>query len=174
MVLAGGRGLLIQGYPGVLASTGTPGPDNQVLDPIYEWDNTVPALNSGQIGGTSTNSVSPFAASNREFYTDNSLGSPQAQTSPSSPFNGSSGVGFGTLANRPSTCVTGVGYFATDQGPWNTSGNGFGQGELFKCASTNTWALGYTPFTYPHPLVTGNSTTASTPEAPTNLVSSVE
>ena len=128
----------------MLASTGTPGPDNQVLDPIYEWDDTVPALNSGQIGGTSTNSVSPFAASNREFYTDNSLGSPQAQTSPSSPFNGSSGVGFGTLANRPSTCVTGVGYFAGNVwGPSDASGNRFEQGELFECPCRDTSATGY-------------------------------
>jgi hypothetical protein len=48
-----------------------------------------------------------------------------AQTSPTSPFNGTSGVGFGTLANRPTTCSAGltdapdagnggVGYFATD------------------------------------------------------------
>ena len=37
-----------------------------------------------------------------------------------------------TLANRPAICTPGVGYWATDQGNWNQSGNG-GQGQLFVC-----------------------------------------
>jgi hypothetical protein len=71
------------------------------------------------------------------------------------------GVGFGTLANRPATCTAGVGYFATDQGSWNTSTsnpqgvqqNG-ADGLLYTCTSTDTWTLYYTPYTYPHPLNT--------------------
>ena len=40
---------------------------------------------------------------------------------------------------RPATCTTGVAYWATDQGNWNTSGSG-GQGELFKRTDrSNTW-----------------------------------
>ena len=61
------------------------------------------------------------------------------------------GMGFGTLANRPATCTTnalesggGVGYFATDQGA---------QGTFHRCSATNTWTGWYVPYTYPHPLV---------------------
>jgi hypothetical protein len=172
---ARGAGLLLTGYPAVLSSTGAPGPANEVLDPVYEWDDTVPSLGYGDQIGTS---FSPPAQANREYFTDNSLGSPHAQTSPTSPFNGSSGVGFGTLANMPSTCTPnsvsgapGVGYFATDQGNWNQSGSG-GQGQLYKCTSANTWTLSYTPYIYPHPLVSGTGSGAN-PPAPQNLSGTV-
>jgi len=52
-------------------------------------------------------------------------------------FNGTSGVGVGTLANRPATCTTGVGYFATDEGE---------HGTLFKATATNTWTAYYEPY----------------------------
>jgi hypothetical protein len=83
-------------------------------------------------------------------------------------FTGATGVGSGTLAARPATCTTGVGYWATDQGAWNTLG---ADGLFYKCTSTNTWSLYYTPLTYPHPLRSGaGQTTDSTPPAaPTNL-----
>jgi len=91
------------------------------------------------------------------------------------PFDGSTsgaaglGIGHGTLLRRPATCTTGppapngpgpgVGYWANDQGTWNTSPNTFpdgsSDGQLYLCTATNTWTLNYTPFTYPHPLVTG-------------------
>ncbi len=64
-------------------------------------------------------------------------------------FTGATGVGAGTLAARPATCTAGVGYWATDQGGWNTLG---ASGVFYKCVSRNTWALAYTPLTYPHPL----------------------
>jgi len=79
-------------------------------------------------------------------------------------FNGTSGVGEGTLANRPATCTTGVGYWATDQGSWNASG---ADGRLYRCTSTNTWALYYTPYTYPHPLQGGAP--AVLPNPPTDV-----
>jgi PKD repeat protein len=56
-------------------------------------------------------------------------------------FNGSSGVGVGLLANRPSSGLSvGVGYWATDQN------------KLYRATSPTTWELYYTPYTYPHPL----------------------
>src|ERR1700728_713967 len=143
----GGRG------QGNYISGGTPTPASalsQALDPIYEWNNTVGTLFHGNVGTDTGRTIA-----NRDWYTDGSNGSPQANTSPTSPFNGTSGVGFGTLANRPTTCTVGVGYFATDQGNWNQSSNGFGQGQLSTCVSTNTWAIHYTPYTYPHPLISG-------------------
>ena len=66
-------------------------------------------------------------------------------------FNGVTGIGRGTLASRPATCTTGVGYWATDQGEWKSKNPG-PDGQFYKCTSTNTWTLYYTPYTYPHPL----------------------
>jgi hypothetical protein len=141
---------------GSLLSGLTPSPTNadggwqgQTLDPLYEWNN------SGYnpvFGNVSAGGWSPSQIANKDWYSDNSGGTPQAQTSASSPFNGTSGVGFGTLARRPTSCTTGVGYYATDQGTWNLSGNAFGQGQLYKCTAPDTWTLSYTPYTYPHPL----------------------
>jgi hypothetical protein len=84
-----------------------------------------------------------------------------------SPFNGTVGVGVGTLATRPSTCTAGVGYWATDQGDWNSTAAG-PDGQFYKCTSTNSWTLYYTPYAYPHPLRSGTQP-QTPPSAPTNL-----
>ena len=154
----------------------TPSPSSalsEALDPAYEWDDTAPNFLHGNI----TPGYTIRVIANRDYFTDNSNGSPRAQTSATSPFNGSSGVGFGTLANRPTTCTAGVGYYATDQGTWNQSGNSFGQGELFVCSATNTWTLHYTPYTYPNPLETASNQGATAPPtlgAPTGLTDTVQ
>lgn len=155
-----GQGALVSGTP--------PSPSaalSQTLDPIYEWNDSVTGV-GGFNGGNNMGAETLRTIANRDWYTDASNGSPQAQTSATSPFNGTSGVGFGTLARRPTTCASGVGYFATDQGTWNTSGNGFGQGVLYTCGPSNTWTTHYTPYTYPHPLISGGGggggTTAET------------
>ena len=84
------------------------------------------------------------------------------------------GTGHGTLANRPTTCTTEAGYWATDQGNWNQSGSG-DQGELFVCTAPDTWTLHYTPYTYPHPLIAGGTTgTGATPNPPTGLKVTVQ
>ena len=69
-----------------------------------------------------------------------------------SSFDGSTGIGVGTLANIPGTCTTNVGYWATDQGTWNTTGD---DGVFYRCTSTDTWTSYYEPLTYPHPLIGG-------------------
>jgi hypothetical protein len=137
-------------------------------------------------GGTSPDYSGLQVRSNRDLY--NAV-SASAQTSATSPFNGTTGIGYGTLANRPTTCATtteaadagrgGVMYWATDQGSWNTStsnpqgvqqnGN---SGVLYMCTATNTWSVYYTPYTYPHPLQSGASPPGgggSVPTAPSNL-----
>jgi hypothetical protein len=171
----GGRG---QGNY-ISGTTPTPvSPINQALDPIYEWDNAATNM-SQQYILTDAGQIQI----NRDFYTDNwrtgNLSGPTAQTSSSVPFNGSTtcnagggsytcGIGFGTLADRPTSCTQGVAYWATDQGSWNQSGSG-GQGQLFKCTATNTWTVAYTPYAYPHPLVSGSKVTSSGPLPPSNL-----
>jgi hypothetical protein len=154
--------------------------------PMYAWNNTWPnnggakaPLVVADTGGTvpdgsfpPTNCNPTPATGTCDYFTfhmkDNrewfNAVSASAQSSPTSPFNGTTGMGFGALANRPTTCTTstepgaGVGYFATDQGP---------QGTLYTCSATNTWTVYYVPYTYPHPLQTGAS--ANAPSAPTNL-----
>lgn len=153
---------------GTLLSGLTPSPIGGIgesLDPSYEWDDSGFRPFFGNVSPSATNGGLRLIA-NRDWYTDNSNGAPQPQTSPTSPFNGTSGVGFGTLASRPSTCTVGTAYWATDQGTWNTSGQtytgGYTQGELFICGGSG-WpsAASYTPYTYPHPL---------TLDPPTNLM----
>jgi hypothetical protein len=132
------------------------------LRPVYAWNNKFSggatiALGIEAAGGT--NYLANHMVADRDYYFAVSA---NAQTSPTSPFNGTTGMGFGTLANRPTTCTTGpeaadagnggVGYFATDT---NT---------LYRCTSTNTWVTHYQPYTYPHPLIGGGLL-----PAPTNL-----
>lgn len=164
---ARGAGLLVQNATPVLASTGSAGSVNQALDPIYEMDDVMP---SGSGYPTIASDEGDMIA-NRDYYMENT--NQAVQTSPSSPFNGTGGTGHGTLANRPTSCTAGVGYFATDQGSWNTSGgtnpaNYAGQGTLYTCnAGGNGWSAHYTPYTYPHPLESGS--TPVSPAAPASL-----
>ena len=150
---------------GTLLSGNTPSPSGwvgQTLDPVYEAADTSTA-GPPSFGAVTSNTQRIIA--NRDYYAEVSQ---SAQTSPSSPFNGTVGTGYGTLSNQPATCKTGVGYWATDQGNWNQSGSG-GQGQLYVCTATNTWTLYYTPYTYPHPLTGGSG-----PVPPTGLQATVQ
>jgi hypothetical protein len=171
-----------------------PGRDlNALLYPIPSFDNIntsdgakVDLVINGGGGGAATPDYTTFhLKENREFYNAVAAG---AQTSPTSPFNGTTGMGFGTLANRPTTCTTttqsadagrgGVLYWATDQGSWNQSTsnprgvqrNG-ADGVLYMCTATNTWTVYYTPYTYPHPLQSGGGGggAPAAPAAPANV-----
>lgn len=147
-----------------------PGRDaNAALKPLYAWLNTyiggstnAPiAIEIGSWTGSSancannnTNRINCHIQLNRDLY--------QYTAS----FNGTSGTGSGTLASRPATCTAtpdaadagngGVGYWATDQGTWKqttpSQGQDVSNGVLYRCSSTNTWTVAYTPYTYPHPL----------------------
>jgi hypothetical protein len=141
--------------------------------PIYVWNNfwsdTLAKidLNFDDQGGTTTTGTPAgtncthsnggtcaysayHIVSDREYF--NAV-SASANSSPTSPFNGTTGAGCGTMSNRPATCTTsteagaGVGYFATDVGPQGTGG-----GTLFTCSATNTWSAYWVEYQYPHPL----------------------
>jgi hypothetical protein len=101
----------------------------QKLEPIYEWDNVWTTAGGGSKMAAYEGNV---LLANRDYY------------SQTSSFDGTSGVGRGTLAARPGTCTAGVAYWASDT---NT---------LYQCTATNTWSSYYTPYTYPHPLVSGS------------------
>ncbi len=134
------------------------------LKPQYYWNNrwgdgTAITLNlSCPNQGTMPVYCPQHIQANRDYY----QGGAAAQTSPTSPFNGTSGTGFGTLANRPTTCTTGaeagggVAYWATDTST------------LYRCSAANTWTAHYKPYSYPHPLVQGG-TPASPLDAPASL-----
>jgi len=159
-----GSGNLLSGSS--LGASVTPvGDVNQTLKPVYEWGDTLNTHLNYQPIVTGTMKL----IANRDFYYG--AVNQTAQTSPSSPFTGATGTGYGTFADRPTSCTTGVAYWATDQGNWNQSANG-GQGELYICTATNTWTMSYTPYTYPHPLVSGN-TSGNAPNPPTGLSATV-
>lgn len=164
-----GQGQLISGnFPSKInTATGIQSWPNEAFEPVYEWmDSWTPP--SGWPGVFWSVQDTPSFTNNVDFYTWCNAASPSGCTS----FNGTAGVGSGTLASRPSTCTTGVAYWATDQGSWNQSGSG-GQGVLYKCTATNTWSQFYTPYTYPHPLVSGGSSSSQQAPAPPVNVQSV-
>lgn len=142
---------------------------NPSLDPVYEAGEVMAAGGLGTPVVVASDGSSTRVLANRDYYAEVSQ---LAQSNPTTPFNGTTGTGYGTLANRPTTCTTGVGFWATDQGTWNQGGAG---GVLYTCTSTNTWTSKYTPYTYPHPLtVGGTTTTGGNPSPPTNLTATVQ
>lgn len=123
---------------------------NQVFQPVYFWDNIIEPSTQIPIDNQG---LDTWLLENRDWYKTDTA------------FDGTKGVGEGTIANRPATCTTGVAYWATDEGEWNSRQAG-PDGRLYKCTATNTWTLYYTPFTYPHPLQSG---AVVPPLPPTNL-----
>ena len=139
----------------------------QTFQPAYIYNNKTPS-NKEMTRGTPNYDGSPDYQSthiraNRDYYIMSGSGS----------FNGSSGVGMGTYAQMQSNfssngCTAGVGYWVTDRGSWNTTGD---DGQLWVCNSGETaYEFLYGPYTYPHPLVSsGTQDQPASLSPPSNL-----
>jgi hypothetical protein len=157
---AGQGDLLASDFPATLDSlTSLITFPNQTLEPIYEWMDSWTHATGYPGGAVVGNGDALNLSANVDWYAENM--DQAAQTSPTSPFNGTSGTGHGTLANRPATCAPTVGYWATDT---NT---------LYQCQTTNTWTSYYTPYVYPHPLTAGSSSAGPAPAPPTGVGAAV-
>jgi hypothetical protein len=144
---------------------------NPVLDPVYEAGEVSPN-NAPGVTVTSDGSQTRLLA-NRDYYGQISDVANSGCPGSCTPFTGASGTGYGALSQRPTSCAPHVGYWATDTGTWNTYNSQ--QGTLYICTATNTWNVGYTPYTYPHPLTAGGtSTTGANPDPPTALTATVQ
>lgn len=132
-------------------------PKAAASEPAYVWGN----VQAGSAWPRSTKSPDPGAItlyqsqtsnpsatfterdiiqSNRDFFSD-------------AGFDTDTGVSIGTTAamNAYTPSLTGYGWWATDQGSWNTTLPANTSGLLYVWNGL-AWALNYAPYTYPNPL----------------------
>lgn len=130
---------------------------NQNTEPIFAWMNTRGGVPYTDLIQLPQNPVYPTQIENRDFF--NGVGG--VQTNATTPFNGTHGTGYGTHANRPTTCtpgwskVSGDGPVVQPQGGANIPGVAYWETDtstLFACTDDDTWTAYYQPYSYPHPL----------------------
>jgi len=141
-----------------------PGAYTQILAPAYMWLNRTETNN--ELSVDVINSSGNHIKANRDFYAYNVSFDGTA---------GNNGMGCGSLTNRPSMCIAGQSYWATNQlcsdltGMVGANPTTPISGTLYKCTATNTWTAYYDPYTYPHPLQNVGTSDTTPPAAPTGL-----
>jgi hypothetical protein len=122
--------------------------------PVYVWANTLNAAQADTIW------QGDVTVENTDVFNQDAT------------FDGTTGVGVGTIGSRPATCTTGVAYWATNEGSWNTETTAIhanhgsnhsegADGKMYICTATDTWTARYgvstsgEPYAYPHPLRAG-------------------
>lgn len=126
-------------------------------EPMYVWNNI-----KGGVQWPFTNNAIPMAAITlygSTFDWEDIIKADRDYFLSTSSFNGTTGIGSGTAAQMQLITPTknGVGFWVTDEGEWNSQNAG-SDGQLYTW-NVNQWMLKYTPYCYPHPLVSGNGCT---------------
>lgn len=112
----------------------------QARYPAYSFLNGI----SDDVDNCGGLAVNGMVVANRDIYLSASANCPAGG-------NCTTGVGSGTTL--PTACTTNTAFWKTDAGGnWDTTHGGENDGALYKCVSTNTWALYWVPSTYPDPL----------------------
>lgn len=143
-----------------------------MLEPSYEWlnqHNVAPGYGQWACSGLSHDENT--VKENRDYFCYTLIwngsafvsGIADASGRVASVFNGTIGTGSGLLAARPSTCTAGAGgmYAASPTGSYGVAYWGTDTTTLYICTATNTWTAVYTPYTYPHPLVSSPTQVAT-------------
>ena len=139
-------------------------PKTAASEPMYLWNN----LKDGADWALTDKSIPAAAitAYGSDFAITDIVGPDRDFFKQGATFDGSSGVGVGTKAQMEAITgtLTGVGFWVTDEGYWDTSNDSpsvTADGQLYVW-NGSSWELDYTPLVYPHPMI---GTAATVPTA---------